>query len=151
MHGATVIIPAISFGLKLFAQVPSPAIDPGLGSLIGNLGVVVVLAWFLYYTTTKSQPDMLARFAAENEKSRQERETERISHEKEAGAWRVSHEQQMDELRSMLIQALQDSARTRKDMRDAVHDVKDTANTAIVKAAAATGDSGRNLAPDTRH
>ena len=145
---ATIIVPALAFGFKLFAQAtPVPAIDPGLGSLIGNLGVVVVLAWFLYYTTTKSQPDMLKQFAAENEKSRAEREAERISDEKESNAWRGAKEREMNELRSMLIQSLQDSALTRQDMRIAVHDVKDTAQTAVNQAAvaakAATGSGTR--------
>ena len=98
--------------------------DPGIASLIGNLGVVGILVWHLWYHTTHSYPRMMDKFADEVEKIRAA-----FSHEQVES--RNYHEHQTNELRSMLIQSMQ-------AMRTAVHDVRDTAQTAINASAVAT-------------
>ncbi len=100
---------------KLLAQAV-PGMD-GLAALVGNLGVVAVLVWHLWYITAHAQPRMLKDFADELEKIREARELERQASAKETS-----------ELRAMLITYLQ-------GMRSAVHDVRDTAQTAINKVA----------------
>jgi hypothetical protein len=102
----------------LFAE--GMAVDPGLSALIGNLGVIGVLIWHLWYHTTKSQPMMLERFAAEQKEMR-------VAFEREQKAQRDAHDRQMEELRSMLIQVM-------AGFRTAVHDVKDTAQVAVAKS-----------------
>jgi hypothetical protein len=90
-------------------------VDPAVSALVGNLGVVGILIWYLYYHTRHTYPDMLKKFADERALDRVEAEKTRQSFERENG-----------ELRDMLIQ-------TFKEMRTAVHDVKDTAQSAIIK------------------
>lgn len=96
-------------------------VDPGMGSLIGNLGVMGVLIWHMWYHTTKTYPGMLDKFGAELDKIRE-------TFAREQSAARVEHDRETNELRNMLYQNMQ-------AMRTAVHDVKDTANTAITKVA----------------
>lgn len=86
-------------------------IDPGVTQLVGNLGVIGVLIWYLWHSTTHSYPRMQAAFSQEMERQR------------------TAHASEMAEMRQMLMTALQ-------GMRTAVHDVKDTAHGAILKTAA---------------
>src|SRR5688572_16624391 len=107
-------------GLKLLAQ--SPVIDPGVGALIGNVGIVGILVWHLWYHTTHSYPKMLDKFGLEVEQMRktfqQEQREAREHDEREKKEQREHAERQANELRAMLIQNLQ-------AMRTAVHDVRD--------------------------
>lgn len=122
MRDEVFLIPAVvaATAFKLFAQSGTPTIDPGMGSLIGNLGIMGVLVWHLWYHTTHSYPKMIDKFATEQEKAR-------VLFQTEQRELRESNAREQNELRNMLIQ-------TMSAMRTAVHDVKDTANTAITKA-----------------
>lgn len=115
---------------SLVCQQAGPSIDPGFASLLGNLGVIGVLVWHLWYHTTKGYPNVVATFAAEAEKQRKvfadEMQAERLERKLE----RDQSARELAEMRGMLINVLQ-------GMRTAVHDVKDTAQTAINRAAAA--------------
>ena len=137
-HTLLIFLTAGATWLKLFSQgVVSQggvfadaglSVDPGIGSLIGNLGIMGVLVWHLWYHTTHSQPKMLDKFAAEQEKTR-------IAFATEQASSRAEHDRRMDQMQAMLMQAL---AAT----RTAVHDVKDTVNSVMLKAEIAKGDSG---------
>ena len=122
------IVCVVALG-ALVAQ--APVIDTGLGSLIGNIGIVGVLVWHLWYHTTRSYPNMLDKFGIELEKMRAA-----FRHEQEAQ--RVADAAEQAELRAMLIQSLQ-------AMRTAVHDVKDTAQVTVGKVAAIV--SGADVTP----
>jgi hypothetical protein len=144
-----------SIALKVFGQT-APALDPGLVGLIGNLGIVGVLIWHLYHTT-QSHPKMLERFSVEADRMRAESAREqqearaafareqaesRASFLGEQKAQRDFFNKEMAEMRTMLISTL-------TAMRSAVHEVKDTANTAINQKALAlaqtmvAGDPGK--------
>lgn len=43
-------------------------------SVVANLGVAAVLAWYLYYSTTKTWPNMLQAFRDELAKEREQRD-----------------------------------------------------------------------------
>jgi uncharacterized membrane protein YccC len=111
---------------ELFAQA-SPVLDPGLGSLIGNVGVIGVLVWFLWYQTSVANPSMLRKFAEEVDKLRTDRAVEREKDLSERAREREEDAREKSELRTMLFQTMQ-------SMRTAVHDVKDTAQLAINKS-----------------
>jgi hypothetical protein len=121
---------AASTWFKIFAQSAPPMIDPAIGTLLGNLGIMGVLVWYLWYDTTKSRPKMLDKFSEEQEKIRQTFATEqqalRLTFAAEQSALRDANAKETRELRAMLIE-------TMKGFRTAVHDVKDTANQAILK------------------
>lgn len=130
----SLILPlAVVARLVLFAQ--TPILDPGIGSLIGNIGIVGILVWHLWYHTTHSYPKMLDKFSEEVEKIRvsfqREQQEQRNHDQAQREADRSHDEKEKSELRSMLIQNLQ-------AMRTAVHDVRDTAQAAVIKAAAQT-------------
>jgi hypothetical protein len=122
-----------------------PLLDPGIGSVIGNVGIVGILVWHLWYHTTHSYPKMLAQFAAEqqllrdaNAKEQKElrdifdrvQEANRRAFLEEQRLLREHTAKETDELRRMLLQTMQ-------AMRVAVHDVKDTAQTTMNKVAEA--------------
>lgn len=138
MHGAGAVGRGVA---SLFGQVT--ALDPGLSSLIGNMGIMGVLVWHLWYHTTHSYPKMMDKFSSEAEKLRGAFQTElqslRETFRQEQTDQRAYSTRESAELRSMLIQTLQ-------SMRTAVHDVKDTAQTAINRAtlAAVTNDKGKS-------
>lgn len=120
--------------LKVFAQSGGTTVDPGLGTLIGNIGIMGVLVWYLWYDTTKSRPKMLDKFGEEQEKIRTafaaEQHALRMAFATEQAALRDANAKETRELREMLIE-------TMRSMRTAVHDVKDTAQVAITQTAAA--------------
>ncbi len=136
-------------------------LDPSIVSLVGNGVTVVVLAWYVIYDVRTRTPAMLLAFTAEQAKLRetfaQEQASLRETFKKEqfdlrdsyrvvvetirstfsaeqtatrqafAGeltATRIAYEKEVSEMRSMLFENL-------KNMRQAVHDVKDTAQTLI--------------------
>lgn len=103
-------------GYRILGQA-NPSVMEGIGALVGSLGVVAVLVWFLWYNTTHAQPTMVKTFSEEIAKIRAEREAER-----KAAALETA------ELRAMFVQYLQ-------GMRSAVHDTRDTAQQAINKIA----------------
>ncbi len=119
-------------GVALFGQ--GPLLDPGVGSVIGNVGIVGILIWHLWYHTSHSYPRMLERFAAEQQSLRDafSKEQEAIRHAflEEQRMHREHTSRETMELRNMLIETL-------RGMRVAVHDVKDTAQVAVTKAAEA--------------
>lgn len=122
MHEPLIATVALVFfgALRVFAQAPPAQADlplNGLGTVVSSVGIVGVLIWHLWYITTHTHPQMLKDFALELAKLRDDREEERAAAAKETA-----------ELRAMFIQHLQ-------SMRTAVHDVKDTAQTAINKVA----------------
>lgn len=104
-------------------------LDPGISTLVGNVGVIGVLIWHLWYQTTHSQPQMVKSFAEEVAKLRADRERERAGDEAEKR-----------ELREMLLESL------RSDRR-AVHDIRDTAATVINKVNAAAAEEKRRQQP----
>jgi hypothetical protein len=120
----TIPILIAAAGLRIIGQA-APMIDASLTTLIGNLGVIGVLIWFLWYNTTKSQPQMLEMFSGEISKIRADREMERAASARET-----------TELRNMIMEVL-------KGMRSAVHDVKDTAQTTMNKVALAKAEMER--------
>lgn len=108
----------------------SSMLDPALGAILNSLGVTGVLVWHFWYHTTKSYPE-LQRKAAEQVQGAQDRaaaivEKLRETFEKETRSQREYYGMQIRELQSMVLQLGQ-------AMRVAVHDVKDTANAAILK------------------
>jgi hypothetical protein len=125
--GATAVFPQLA---PLLAQAAPPILDPGLSSLIGNLGVVGVLIWHLYYSTQAS-PRMLDKFAAEaaqqREANRADREADRALFRQEQESLRQQSAREMDSLRAMLMENLRESRR-------AVHDIRDVAQTVVAKA-----------------
>lgn len=129
--------------LKMFAQGELPNIGPGLGTLLGNVGIMGVLIWHLWYHTTVAQPKILGSFREEMEKVRQENATERAAEraayatERAAERAAFATEQQQTreyaerekaELRAMLLQNMTAT-------RVAVHDVRDTAQVMMNKVA----------------
>jgi hypothetical protein len=134
----------------------SPTFD--IGSLLGNIGIVGVLVWYLWYHTTHTHPAMLAKFGDEAERLRtaflreqndaraafvQEQQEARAAFIREQTDYRAHSEKQTDELRKMLMANM-------TAMRSAVHDVRDVAHTAVVKAAAASVEAERNKPPGGR-
>lgn len=127
------------------------SVDPGVSTLVSNLGVIGVLVWYLWYDTTKSRPKMLADFAAELAATRtafhaeqaalradftQELAAQRAAFQAEQAALRADHAQEMGEMRGMVASVI-------AHVRTFAHDVKDTANTAIVKATLAAQGEGK--------
>ena len=105
----------------LVAQGGAGGPDTGLVSLFGNLGVMSVLVWHMWYHTTRTYPTMLDRFAAELEKVREAFILEQTRS-------RDFHRAENTELRNLLIANLQVH-------RAAVHDVRDTAQSALGQVA----------------
>lgn len=125
MKEPLVLLPVLGvatlFKTAVFAE--GLAIDPALSALIGNLGVIGVLIWHLWYHTTKAQPEMLRNFTAALKEGVD-------SHEREQKATREFHAKEMAEMRVMFLQAL-------ASFRTAVHDVKDTAQVVVTRTALA--------------
>lgn len=109
--------------LKLFGQTTVPTVDPGVQSLVSNLGVIGVLVWYLWHNTTKTLPSMQEKFLADQAAARA------VFAQEQADA-RAADSAEKAKLREMLINTI-------KEMRTAVHDVKDAANKAIVSTEAA--------------
>lgn len=105
---------------------------PGMTGLIGNLGIMGVLVWHLWYHTTKTYPNMLTQFKQEQEESRntflKEQDQSRAAFLREQQMLRDHCHDELTELRGMVIQTL-------TSMRVAVHDVKDATQSAILKDA----------------
>lgn len=150
--------------MYLFAQ--STGFDPAVVQLVSNLGIVGVLVWYLWYHTTHSYPKMIEKVDGIvnkiNDAFLKDQREMRSTFSEEQRAQRVHDSQQREqqrefylrengELRAMLIQTLQ-------SMRTAVHDVRDTAQAALIPAAAAFGKAsderkrrGQSNAPLTDH
>lgn len=131
-------VPALLiFGsLRIFGQATN--LDPGLVSLIGNLGIMGILVWHLWYHTTNSYPNMIAKFSKENEELRkafaEEQAKQRAAEKDNQASLAAERQREREEdakekadLRQMLFE-------TMRSMRVAVHDVKDTAQTVVAKA-----------------
>jgi hypothetical protein len=108
-----VVLATIWSSASIFGQVA----PDGIVALVGNMGIMGVLVWHLWYHTTHSYPRMLDTF------------TKELGHMREAfvseqNATRSFHDRQSTELRSMLIQNM-------NSMRTAVHDIKDTAQAVV--------------------
>lgn len=126
MKEALVTLPilGVSAAFKSAAFAEGMAVDPGLSALIGNLGVIGVLIWHLWYHTTKSQPLMLERFAAEQKEMR-------LAFERDKKEQQDVHERQLTRLQEMFVQTL-------TAFRTAVHDFRDATGAAVLQTAAAT-------------
>ncbi len=126
-------------GVAFYGQ--GPLLDPGVGSVIGNVGIVGILIWHLWYHTSHSYPRMLERFAEEQQRLRdafsKEQEAIRGAFLEEQRMYREHSSRETMELRNMLIETL-------RGMRVAVHDVKDTAQVAVTKAAEAVEQIKQN-------
>lgn len=145
--------PAIALltAVKLFAQqTGGTPVDAGIGNLVGNLGIMGVLVWHLWYHTTRTYPEMLAKFEAETGKMRAafeaeqdamraaflaEQKAQREAFLAEQSAQRSHDERETAELRKVLLQTL-------AGMRTAVHDVRDTAQSTINKLQLAQAHAG---------
>ena len=136
----TPVVVAVATGLKLFAQqTPEGNVDANIGNLVGNLGIMGVLVWHLWYHTTRTYPEMLKNFREEATSLRQAFQEEqaesrqafldeqarmRESFLKEQKESRDHDERIQAELRSLYIA-------TAKEFRMAVHDTRDVAQVAI--------------------
>lgn len=122
-------IGAILSGCAVFAQAGGGGVDPGLVTLIGNLGVVGVLVWHLYHTTQaqpKASKESLERFSQELKEIRQDYQaaTERLQ---------ATHDREIERLTSMLLDNL-------REYRRAVHDTREVAQQAINQTAAVAAE-----------
>lgn len=144
MHDSVVTIPLVLLAtwMKVFGS-EGVSMDPGIGSLIGNLGIMGVLVWHLWYHTTHSYPKMLDKFAEEQKLSREsfdlaidrqekiflaEQEKMREAFDRALATQRAHDAKEQAELRAVMIQTLQ-------AMRTAVHDVRDTSQQTMNKVA----------------
>ncbi len=155
----------IVFVLYVLAQTGLPGIDSGLVQLIGTGATGAVLVWYVVYDVRVRTPSMLKTFADDQAASRKtfseeaandralftkqteeahrhynaiveslrqaflaEQATARQIFAAEQNALRTQHEKEVTKMQEMLFQTL-------TSMRTAVHDVKDTANTLILKKA----------------
>jgi len=133
--------------------------DTQLAPLIGNVVTAAVLAWYVIYDVRVRTPNMLVAFAKEQTELRvtfsseqsKERELNRTIVEDirktfvgeqtatreafaaDAAARREAHDRETDKLRQLLLDNLM-------QMRKAVHDVKDTAQTLINKTSTVTSN-----------
>lgn len=138
--GATAVV--------LFADATAAGIDPSMTTLVGNIGTVAVLVWYVVYDVRVRTPKMLEAFAKEQAEIREAFDTEQASTRAahlqivdsirhtfaaeqatarqvfaaEQAAQRETYHREMGEIRNMLFE-------TMKAMRVAVHDVRDTAQT----------------------
>lgn len=149
----------------LLAQTATPGMDAGVLSLISNGVTVIVLAWYVIYDVRVRTPQMQKAFTDEQVATRKsfaeeqlatrvlfsqqvseahkhyvaiveamrqtftvEQNATRQSFVLEQAATRNHHEQDVDKLRQMLFDNM-------TAMRKAVHDVKDTAHTLMLKKA----------------
>lgn len=144
--------------------------------LLGNAGIVGTLIWYMWYRTTKSDPAMLKTFSDQLEAQRvswekrfeEQRTSSEVKHDKlretfegQVNRMREVFEKQLDRLREYSEKERQQSAKESaelrgvmlemsRNMRIAVHDVKDTANTAILKSSAAEEKARKEL-KDSKH
>jgi hypothetical protein len=162
MHEGSLLPLATWIGLTVLAQT-APVVDTGMLQLIGNGVTIIVLAWYVVYDVRVRSPAMQAAFTAEQAATRKsftdeqsatralfsnqvaeahkhyvaiveamrqtftvEQNATRQSFVLEQAASRNHHEQDVDKLRQMLFDNM-------TAMRKAVHDVKDTANSLMLK------------------
>ena len=118
--------------LGIIAQSPLPALTFDIGAIVGQLGVVGVLVWYLWYKTARADPKKDEHHSKEIEALRlafaAEREADREANKEEIKTQRDADAQEKRELRSMVVQMA-------ASMRTAVHDVRDTAQQTITKVA----------------
>lgn len=148
--------------VPLFSQTPStPVLDPGLGNLISNVGVLGVLVWYLWYHTRHSQPKMIDKFTAEQTEQRklfatEQAEQRKLFTEEQAKTRQLVLDMldKIDNKHNLILDKVltafreeqtasrlyhqQEAAELRKalienssQMRVAVHDLKNTAEQAI--------------------
>lgn len=136
MSGSIIFVPVatVALGMGLFAEN-----TPGLDALGGGSGWIgagllgAVLAWLMFkHLPAKDQQlkDLVDVYVAERAHDRTEVTDLRGTFALEQKLQREAHARQMNEMQALLLQTI-------KEMRTAVHDVKDTANTAILKTAVA--------------
>lgn len=142
----------VSLGSLLLAATTELAggIDTGIAALIGNGVTVAVLAWYVIYDVRVRTPGMLKTFSEETEAQRvafkadmelirrtfeteqtasriaflNEQNATRQAFSQDKTATREHFEREVSEYRTMLFDNM-------KAMRQAVHDVKDTAQLAV--------------------
>lgn len=128
MRNAPLALVTIYSAWQCIGQAPAPIVDSGITMLVGNLGIMGVLVWHLWYHTTHSYPSMLEKFSLELKLMREAFQREQDRSREHCGA-------EVSAIRDMLIQTLQ-------SMRTAVHDVKDTAQVVMNKVTMAEQKHG---------
>ena len=135
----------IGFGAVVLAQ-HTPVIEPNIIPLIGNGVTVIILAWYVIYDVRTRTPNMLSAFQMELDKSRaafeNEKAQDREEHARVVEAMRTAFLLEQAELRKVFTteqaasraQSNNEQEALRKmlwdnmqAMRNAVHDVRDTA------------------------
>ena len=136
--GTTVFAPLIVGSLQLFAQ--SPEVISGGAGWVGAGLLGAVLSWLtLVHLPAKDKQvkELIDLHALERDKDRtetsslrqafaEEQEQTRINNAAERQSQREEYTQKMTEMQALLIQTI-------KEFRTAVHDTKDTANTAVMR------------------
>ena len=115
----------------VFAQAGAELkLDPGISSLVSNLGVIGVLVWYLWYDTTVARPKRDDQFLKESQSQRESAALEikamRETFEAEQRAMRDQHARDMAEMRQMHLAAI-------KEFRTAVHDMRDAGQVTLNK------------------
>lgn len=129
------------FWPQVLLAVDPGVMDPGIATLVGNVGVVGVLIWYLWFSTTKTLPRLTKTFTDESTLQRnafasaieamrmtfsQEQAAMRQQFGIEQSGMRQSHEREMSDYKKMLLDNMD-------AFRRAVHDVKNTADLAVKK------------------
>lgn len=128
-----IVVPSV-FALlttfQVFTQNAGGEVDPSIATLIGNVGIMGVLIWHLYWTTTRTYPDMLAKFQSETASMRsvfhEEQEEMRGVFDREQRAMRETHARELAEMRVLVVSVSENA-------RKAVHDMRDAGQTTLNK------------------
>lgn len=158
----TPLVAVSTYCQSLFAEGQPDVNTNVIVGLIGNAGIVGALIWYMWHRTTKSDPAMLKTFADQLEAERKSwevrfeeqrtnsearHEKTRETFEKQVERMRDIFEKQVEKMREATDKERQHSARETaelrgvmlemaRNMRVAVHDIKDSANAAILKSTA---------------
>lgn len=119
---------AIQIGMPpilLIAQsIPLPAGDSSVYlEAVRTLGVLAVLAWYLWYTTSVSNPKIL-------EAAAKEREANSASHRAEREAMTRAYREEVDQKRADFLAAM---VAQRKEFQESLHAATETFRDAIDK------------------
>lgn len=109
------IPPAVWF---IAQSIPMPAPDSNgvsVAEIIKNLGVLFVLAWYLWYNTSVALPRIL-------EAASKEREANAIQHRAEREAMTAAYSQEVDRKRTDFLKAMSEQ---RVEFRQALDDLTD--------------------------
>lgn len=121
-----IVVPSI-FALlttfQVFAQNAGDKVDASIATLVGNVGIMGVLIWHLYWTTTRTYPDMLAKFQSETALMRdafhEEQAELRGVFDREQRSMRDQHTRELAEMRTLIVTVSENARKAVHDMRDA--------------------------------